>query len=272
MIRIITDSTCDLPIQELEQKGVIVLSLTVQFGQEQYKDKRELSNEDFYAKLKVSEELPKTSLLNPQDFLECFEQYPEDDLVVVTLSSQLSGTYQSATIAKQMMERENIYLVDSKSTSIGLGLLVQKAIQHKEEGSDAKDLADILAKESENIRIVAAIDTLEYLIKGGRLGKAAGALGKVLQLKPVITLEEGKIVVIGKHRGMKRAMADLAAIFERDREQMDPVVLFAHTNDLEAGLQLQTMLSHEGGQYCIGSVVGAHAGPGAVAVAYLLKS
>ena len=211
MIRIITDSTCDLPIQELEQKGVIVLSLTVQFGQEQYKDKRELSNEDFYAKLKVSEELPKTSLLNPQDFLECFEQYPEDDLVVVTLSSQLSGTYQSATIAKQMMERENIYLVDSKSTSIGLGLLVQKAIQHKEEGNDAKDLA---------------------------------------------------------------------AIFEQDREHMDQTVLFAHTNDQEAGMQLQSLLSHEGGQYCIGSVVGAHAGPGAVAhagpgavaVAYLLKS
>ena len=203
MIRIITDSTCDLPIQELEQKGVIVLSLTVQFGQEQYKDKRELSNEDFYAKLKVSEELPKTSLLNPQDFLECFEQYPEDDLVVVTLSSQLSGTYQSATIAKQMMERENIYLVDSKSTSIGLGLLVQKAIQHKEEGNDAKNLA---------------------------------------------------------------------AIFEPDREHMDQTVLFAHTNDQEAGMQLQSLLSHEGGQYCIGSVVGAHAGPGAVAVAYLLKS
>ena len=203
MIRIITDSTCDLPIQELEQKGVIVLSLTVQFGQEQYKDKRELSNEDFYAKLKVSEELPKTSLLNPQDFLECFEQYPEDDLVVVTLSSQLSGTYQSATIAKQMMERENIYLVDSKSTSIGLGLLVQKAIQHKEEGNDAKNLA---------------------------------------------------------------------AIFEQDREHMDQTVLFAHTNDQEAGMQLQSLLSHEGGQYCIGSVVGAHAGPGAVAVAYLLKS
>ena len=271
MIRIITDSTCDLPIQDLELEGVSVLSLTVQFGEEQYKDKRELSNEDFYEKLKNSEVLPTTSLLNPQDFLDCFEQFPEEELVVITLSGVLSGTYQYACIAKQTLERDNIYIVDSKSTSIGLGLLVQKAIQHRKEVNNAKELAEILTKERENIRIVAAIDTLEYLIKGGRLGKTAGALGKVLQLKPVITLEEGKIVVIGKHRGMKRALNEILAMFERDLDHMDSVVLFAHGSDLSAGMQLQTLLTHEGQQYCIGSVVGTHVGPGAVAVAYLLK-
>lgn len=271
MIRIITDSTCDLPIRDLEQDGVSVLSLTVQFGQEQYKDKRELSNEDFYEKLKKSEVLPTTSLLNPQDFLECFEQYPEDELVVVTLSGELSGTYQSACIATQTLDRDNIYIIDSKSTSIGLGLLVQKAIQHRKEVNNARELADILTKERDNIRIAAVIDTLEYLIKGGRLGKTAGALGKVLQLKPVITLEEGKIIVIGKHRGMKRAMNEILFMFERDLEHMDSVVLFAHSNDLSAGIQLQTLLTHEGQQHCIGSVVGTHTGPGAVAVAYLLK-
>ena len=240
MIRIITDSTCDLPIRDLEQDGVSVLSLTVQFGQEQYKDKRELSNEDFYEKLKKSEVLPTTSLLNPQDFLESFEQYPEDELV--------------------------------KSTSIGLGLLVLKAIQYKKQVANGMELAVILEEEREHVRIFAAVDTLDYLIKGGRLGKTAGALGKVLQLKPVITLEEGKIIVIGKHRGMKRAMSEIQAMFDRDRDRMDATVLFAHTNDVDAGIQLQTTLSQAGEQYCIGSVVGTHAGPGAVAVAYLLKS
>lgn len=272
MIRIITDSTCDLPISDLEKEDVSVLSLTVHFGQEHYKDKRELSNEEFYEKLKHSEELPKTSLLNPHDFLECFEQYPEDELVVLTLSGQLSGTYQSACIAKQTLERDNIYIVDSKSTSIGLGLLVLKAIQYKKQVANGMELAVILEEEREHVRIFAAVDTLDYLIKGGRLGKTAGALGKVLQLKPVITLEEGKIIVIGKHRGMKRAMSEIQAMFDRDRDRMDATVLFAHTNDVDAGIQLQTTLSQAGEQYCIGSVVGTHAGPGAVAVAYLLKS
>lgn len=272
MIRIITDSTCDLPIENLEREGVCVLSLTVHFGEEQFKDKRELSNEEFYERLKNSHQLPKTSLLNPDDFLQCFHQFPEDELVVITLSSQLSGTYQSACIAKQMSERENIYIVDSKSTSVGLGLLVLKACQKKGVVLSGKQMAEELTQERENLRIVAAIDTLEYLIKGGRVGKTAGAIGKVLQLKPVITLEDGKIVVIGKHRGTKRAMSEIATLFNQDKGRMDPLVLFAHTNNIEGGKQLESLLEKEGEQYCIGSVVGTHAGPGAVAVAYLLKS
>ena len=272
MIRIITDSTCDLSIEEMKKQQVEVVPLTVHFGEEQYRDKYDLSNEEFYEKLKVCEELPTTSLVSPEEFFKVFQQYPDDDLVVIMISSKLSGTCQSAFIAKEMTQRDNIYIIDSLNASVSLGLLVKQAIELKDKVSSTEELYQALEECKKNIIIFAAVDTLEYLVKGGRLGRAAGTIGKVLNIKLLLTLIEGKLEVVAKHRGMQRAMKDMIERYQENCS-LDPesTIMYAHTGAEERAKALRKSIGKEGGIYCIGSVVGAHSGLGCVAIAYFKR-
>lgn len=276
--RIIIDSTADLSPDLKERVGIV--PLTVHFGDEEYLDGVTINHKTFYEKLVESDELPTTSQATPDSFIKEFEKVKEagDSAVVITISSKLSGTYQSAAIAAE--DFENIYIVDSGSAAIGSGILAERALNLANKGIEAREIAEILNKEKEKIVIIALLDTLEYLKKGGRISKTVAFAGAVLNIKPVILVEDGEIAVLGKARGSKMGNNLLVQEIEKsggvDFEK--PVML--GYSDLSDALLLKYI---EDSKYlwekglkdirytAIGSVIGTHAGPGAIAAAFFKK-
>ncbi len=276
--RIIIDSTADLSA-ELKTK-VAVVPLTVHFGDEEYLDGVTIDHKAFYEKLIESDQLPTTSQATPDSFINEFEKVKEagDSAVVITISSKLSGTYQSATIAAE--DFENIYIVDSGSAAIGSGILAERALQLADSGMEAREIAEILNKEKEKIVIIALLDTLEYLKKGGRISKTVAFAGAVLNIKPVISVEDGEIVVLGKARGSKMGNNLLVQEIEKSGGvDFEKPVMLGYS-----GLSDALLLKYiEDSKYlwekglkdirytAIGSVIGTHAGPGAIAAAFFKK-
>ena len=199
--RNIVDSTADL-VPEYE-KRVHIVPLTVRFGDEEFIDGVTIDNKTFYEKLIESDVLPSTSQAAPEAFMTEYEKAKEagDEAVVITLSSKLSGTYQSAVIAAE--EYENIYVVDSGSAAMGSGILIELACRLMDEGRSAKEIAKILEEEREKVIVVALVDTLEYLKKGGRISKTVAFAGAMLNIKPVLSVICGEINMLGKARGSK---------------------------------------------------------------------
>ena len=199
--RMIVDSTADL-LPECKTR-VYSVPLTVHFGEQEYIDGVTIDHKTFYEKLVESDVLPSTSQATPDAFGAEFAKAKAagESAVVITLSSRLSGTYQSAVIAAG--EYENIYVVDSGSAAVGSGILVERALQLVDQGFDAQQIAEILEREKEKIVIVALVDTLEYLKKGGRISKTVALAGTVLNIKPVLSVVDGEIKMLGKARGSK---------------------------------------------------------------------
>lgn len=199
--RIIVDSTADL-FTELKSR-VDVVPLTVHFGEEEYLDDVTIDHKTFYEKLIESDVLPTTSQATPDSFIKEFQKIKEngDSAVVITISSKLSGTYQSAVIAAE--DFDNIYIVDSGSAAIGSGILAERALKLADDGINAREISKLLNEEKEKIVIIALFDTLEYLKKGGRISKTADFAGSVLNIKPVLSVIDGEITVLGKARGSK---------------------------------------------------------------------
>ena len=199
--RIIVDSTADL-VPEIKER-VYTVPLTVHFGQEEYIDGVTIDHKTFYEKLVESDVLPTTSQATPNDFIGAFEMARQagEATVVITLASKFSGTYQSAVIAAA--EYENIYVVDGASAAMGTGILVELAFRLLDAGSSAEEIAKALEEEKKNIVIVALVDTLEYLKRGGRISKTAAFAGGILNIKPIISVTDGEIHLLGKARGSK---------------------------------------------------------------------
>lgn len=276
--RIIIDSTADLSA-ELKDKLSIV-PLTVHFGDEEYLDGVTIDHKTFYEKLIESEELPTTSQAAPDSFIKEFDKVKEagDSAVVITISSKLSGTYQSATIAAE--DYENIYVVDSGSAAIGSGILAERALELADSGIDAREIAEALNKEKEKIVIIALLDTLEYLKKGGRISKTVAFAGAVLNIKPVISVENGEIAILGKARGSKMGNNLLVEEIKKSGGvDFEKPVMLGYS-----GLSDALLLKYiEDSKYlwekglkdirytAIGSVIGTHAGPGAIAAAFFKK-
>ncbi len=276
--RIIVDSTTDL-LAEYKNR-VSVVPLTVNFGEEEYIDGVTIDYKTFYEKLIESDVLPTTSQANPDTFIKEFEKVKEagESAVVITLSSRLSGTYQSAMIAAD--DFENIYVVDGGSATIGNSILVEYAIKLLDEGLSAKEIAEKLEEEKGKIVIVALLDTLEYLKKGGRISKTVAFAGTVLNIKPVVSVIDGEIGMLGKARGSKMGNNLLVQEIEKAGgvDFTKPVLLGY------SGLSDNLLLKYiedskhiwedglESVRYTtIGSVIGTHAGPGAIAVAFFKK-
>ena len=199
--RIIVDSTADLMPEYKER--VSVVPLTVHFGDQEYIDGVTIDHKTFYEKLVESDVLPTTSQATPDAFMKEFDKVKEagESAVVITVSSKLSGTYQSATIAAS--EYENIYIVDSGTAAMGSGILVELAFELVDSGMSAEEIAKTLEEEKKKIIIVALVDTLEYLKKGGRVSKTVAFAGSVLNIKPVLSVVDGEINMLGKARGSK---------------------------------------------------------------------
>ena len=273
--RIIVDSTADL-MPEFKSR-VHTVPLTVNFGDEEYIDGVTINHKTFYEKLIESDVLPTTSQATPDAFIKEFEKAKEagEAAVVITLASKFSGTYQSATIAAD--DYENIYVVDSGSATMGSGILVELAFKLLDEGKNAKEIAAILEEQKKKIIIVALVDTLEYLKKGGRISKAVAFAGGVLNIKPVLSVIDGEINMLGKARGYK--MGNNWLVQEIDKaggiDFHKPVLLgYSGISDallkkyIEDSRHIWEGNLQEVRYTTVGSVIGTHAGPGAVVVAF----
>jgi len=276
--RIIIDSTSDLTPEIKAQ--VHTVPLTVHFGDEEYIDGVTIDHKAFYEKLIETDVHPSTSQATPTAFEEEYEKAKKagESAVVITLSSNLSGTYQSAVIAAE--EYENIYVVDGGSVAIGGGILVERALQLLEEGYSAKELAARLEEEKERIIIVGLVDTLAYLKKGGRISKTVAFAGAVLNIKPVLSVTSGQIQILGKARGSKQGNNLLVQEIEKAGgvDFSKPVLLgYTGLSDILLKKYIEDSKALWEGNLeeirytSVGSVIGTHAGPGAVAVAFFKK-
>ena len=277
-VRIIIDSTMDMPAAV--KSRTIVVPLTVCFGKEEYIDGVTIDHKTFYEKLIESDVLPTTSQATPAAFDEVFRQVREagDPAVVLTISARLSGTYQSAAIAAE--DYPEVCVVDSQSTAIGAGILAQLALSLADEGMSAEAIAARMEQEREKVCIIAMLDTLEYLKKGGRISKAVAFAGGLLSIKPVVSLEDGEIKILGKARGSKQGNNLLVQEIEKaGGVDFKKPLLLGYTGLSDVLLQKYIADSKtlwENGTdkletVTIGSVVGTHAGPGAIAVAFFKK-
>ena len=275
-VKIITDSTFDT-VNEVKER-LITVPLTVNFGEEEYIDGVTITHKQFYEKLIETDVIPTTSQATPAAFSDEFDKVGEDGAVVITLSGKLSGTYQSAMIAAA--DYDNVFVVDSGSVTIGAGILAERALNLSEEGKNAKEIADILEKEKKNICLIALVDTLEYLKRGGRISKTVAFAGGLLNIKPVISVRGGEILMLGKARGSKQGNNLLITEIEKvggvDFSKpimlgftgMSDLLLKKYTQDSSALWQGNT----EKLRYTVvGSVIGTHVGPDAIAVAFFKK-
>lgn len=273
-IQVIIDSTTDIGDQFRDK--VEIVPLTVSFGDREYLDGIDLTRDDFYRKLESEELLPTTSQAPPTAFEKVFSRVRQkgQEGIVITVASEFSGTYQSACIAAQ--DYPEIRVVDSRSVAIGAGILAEYAIRCADQGMGLDQLVEELEKKREEICLVAMLDTLEYLKRGGRISKTVAFAGGVLNIKPVVTVKEGEILILGKARGAKKANNLLVEQVEKNGADYSLPVLLGYTGTSDELLQRYIQASGslwEGrldrlDQAQICSVVGCHAGPGAVAVAF----
>ena len=277
-VKIIVDSTADMKYSV--KKRVSVVPLTVCFGQEEYIDGVTIDHQTFYEKLIESDVLPTTSQATPAAFEGLYQEIVQagDTAVVLTISSCLSGTYQSAVIAAE--EYPGIFVVDSQSTTIGTGILAELALQLADSGMTAQQIAVKMEQERENICVVAMLDTVEYLKKGGRISKAVAFAGGLLSIKPVISLDKGEIKILGKARGSKQGNNLLVQEIEKAGgvDFQKPLLLgYTGLSDLllckyvEDSKSLWENGTDQPETVTVGTVVGTHAGPGAIAVAFFRK-
>ena len=272
--KIIIDSTVDLPA-ELRARTTVV-PLVVRFGEEEYQDGVTISYQQFYEKLLVCKDLPSSSQPNPDTFAEVFQSVVDagDEAVVLTISGRLSGTYQSACIAAE--DFKGIYVVDSTVAAVAAGVLAQYALQLADQGMDAKTIAQKLEEEKGRVRLFAVLDTLEFLKRGGRLSATAAMAGSLLNIKPVITLNDGIIEVAGKARGLRRGNAMMNEQVELSGGvDTDMPMLMGYTGLtdelLRAYLDGNDLWPADVAVSPLGSTIGTHIGPGAYAVAYFCK-
>ncbi len=277
-IRIITDSASD--IEQGEYQNVQVLPMTISIDEKLYRDGIDITKDEFYHLLETSDTIPITSLVTPYQFEEAYDSVKAegDEAIVITLSSRLSGTYQSATTAAE--GKPWISVIDSKNITASQRLLVLRAMQLALLGLSRKEIVDELEREKERIVIYAAVDTLDYLLKGGRISKSSALMGGFIGIKPILTVEDGELVPIGKVRGSKKSHAFLNQKIDEVGGidfSMPYAVGYSGTDKrnlqkyLESNQQILESVPHSPIIVQIGSTVGTHAGPGTVFVTFFRK-
>ncbi|MNO15900.1 DegV domain-containing protein [compost metagenome] len=276
---IVTDSTSDIPPSMAEAYGIEVVPLTLMFGEEAFRDNVDMTPEQFYERLPRSTQLPTTSQPSPVEYMNVYqgiqERYPGCRILSFHISSGLSGTYQSAVLAKSMLEEEgeSITVVDSLSASYGFGFMVVEAARMAAEGQSPEDILVRAERLRQSRKLYFLVDTLEYLQKGGRIGKASAFLGTLLNIKPILSIDaEGIIYAVEKVRGRKKAVARMIELFRKDLPGVDKInVAVGHTAEPAAGEEfLKELAGHftleEKVLTNVGPVVGSHVGNGTLAV------
>ena len=278
-IRIITDSAADLPAPV--RKEVTVLPMTISFGDCHFQDGVDLSHRQFYERLIEEDTLPVTSQVSPGQFGDAFKAAVAagETVVAVTLSKKLSGTWQSACLAARDYPGK-VFVVDSGNATIGEQVLVERALALMDEGMQAQEIARTLDREKGEVRLIALLDTLEYLKRGGRISSTTALVGGLLSVKPVVAVREGEVVVLGKARGSKNgnsllveeiektAGVDFSRPYRLGYTGLTDALLQKYVHDSQALWQQHT----ESLPICtVGGTIGTHVGPGAIAVAFFCK-
>lgn len=278
-VRIITDSTSDISTAQAKDLNLEVIPLHVNFGETSYRDGVEITHAEFYKKLREAAVTPTTSQPTPDDFLGSFleAKAASEPVVVILLAANISGTVQSATIAQELAGYGDIFIIDSCTTAVGLRLLVDMALALRDRGLSAGEIADAVERCKNRVTLLAMVDTLDYLYRGGRLSRTSHFAGTLLNFKPIITLRDSKISIVAKARGAAKAIDRLldeaAAAGEIDRAVP---VYFGYAESNERCMQLYRQAKErfdlpDARIGPIGSVVGTHAGPGTCAIAFLRK-
>ncbi len=280
-IKFIIDSASDIEIDEADKLDIDLIPMEVRFSDEEtYLDGINLSHKAFFEKLIECDDLPTTSQINPYNFEEKFAKYTKEgyEVIAITLTSKLSGTYQNALIAASNFENK-VYVVDSLNACVGERLLLLHGLELAKNGMDAKSIAAELDRVKHNIRLLALLDTLEYLKKGGRISSTAAMAGTLFSIKPVIGIIDGEVKVIGKAMGSRKGNNLLRTLTEKCEidfsmpygvvySGLDDTVLNKYIKDSESIWKdkVTTIPS-----YLIGSTIGTHIGPGGIGVAFFEK-
>lgn len=278
MIQFLIDSSSDYDVQEAKNKGIKHVPITITMGEKSFYDDGKISKDEFYKMTQESEEFPKTAQPSPQEFLDIFEKVKGDGdtLICVLLSSGLSGTVQSATLAKSMADYDNIYIVDSLTATYAIKVLVDYGIKLRDEGKNAKEIVESMEAIKSKIKIYAVLDTLENLYRGGRLSKLEAGIGNLAKIKPLITItEEGAIGVKAKSIGKKKALNDIMKLISAENINKEFPIYSLYSLGTENNETFTRSVNDMGMEFTdrlqIGPTIGTHIGPGAYGIIFVCK-
>ena len=272
-IKIVTDSGADLPAALIEELNVTVVPIYLRFGKEAYLDRVNISEEEFYQRLLRDPIHPNTTQPSPQDFASVFEELSQeaDGIISIHITSKLSGTYNSAVQGKKMANsRCPIEVVDSQTLSIAVGLIVIQAAKMAKSGMGLEQIADELYKIIPNVYLFALFDTLKYLVRGGRVGKAKALMGTLLNVKPILAMKDGELVPSSQARSRSKGIDRLVDLVKKAKEIQDLATLYSTTlNDAKALVKRTSAVFPEEKTIIarLGPGLGVHGGPGVLAVA-----
>lgn len=276
---IITDSASDITEKEAEEMDIRLVWLKTKFSDGDFPMKTEEDFCHFFDKLAEEKNLPMTSQPSPEEYLEFFEEAKSkgEEVLVLTLSSGLSGTINAANLAKQMSEYDKIWIIDSEQAIITQRFLVQKAVELRKEGKTTEDIVEILEDLKKRVTVCGMLDTLTYLRKGGRIPAALAVVGNMLHIKPVIELKDKTLTMLGKARGRSGGMKYLWKEFESYDIDREEPVYFGYTSDREIGEKFMMDTVEKYGLknyklYPVGGIIGTHVGPACVAISFVKKS
>ena len=279
MIKIIADTTCGLPLNELAELGIDVIPQFIIFDEQSYRDDIEIDTPTFLTKLKTAKNLPKTAAPPPALYEQLFKQYSEEEhsIIVLTPSAEVSGTYRSVVVAAESFPDADIHIFDSRTVSSGLGILVKQAKTWADEGDDPETILDKLRNLAHREVVYFLVDTLEFLHKGGRIGNASYLIGSVLQMKPILGLNDGKVDVIEKQRTSARAFNRIKELVHMHCPKGEDSFITVSqcggqeraqrmASDLASALDLDSIPV-----YVIPPAIVVHAGPGIIEVSFFRK-
>lgn len=276
MIKILVDSSSDYGMKEIEEKGLVFNSISITIGEQNYTDGVDFEKDEFYEILKEIDTFPKTSQPSPESFLTIFKEAKEkgDSLICILLSSELSGTCQSAMLAKNIVEYDNIYIIDSLAATYPIKIMADHALKLIEKGLSAEDIVKELNALRPRIKLFAGLDTLEYLAKGGRINKSVAAIGELANIKPIITITgEGGVSVLGKCIGKNKAIAQVMKHLREERPDYDFPFYTLYTYGTENCEKFEEKLTENGYQFTdrlqVGATIGTHIGPNAFGVVFV---
>jgi DegV family protein with EDD domain len=274
-IRVVTDSACDVPEEIARRLNIDIVSLSIRFGDEEFTDRVDLSPSEFWAKCKASKTLPETAAPSPGAFQAAYERAKSDGcdgVIVITLSALLSATHQSATLAAEAVKESiEVRVVDSKAVSMAQGLMVIDVAEMAEGGADLNELVSDAESLVAKVGVVAMLDTLEHLIKGGRVGGARALLGQVLSIKPLLELKDGVVAEAGRQRTRAKALVAIAEVTKGHAPLKRLALVHGASSEVPA---LEALVADVATQNPIivtdmGPVVGTHGGPGIIGLCWI---
>ncbi|MCM3733767.1 DegV family protein [Fictibacillus nanhaiensis] len=280
MIHIITDTGSDLPKQLLDEYDITMLPLVVQLNNEEYLDRSNIEPKQLYTHMKDGA-VPKTSQVPPALIKETLSSFAKNgkQAIYITLSSGISGTYQTAVLMKNEVLEEypdaQIEVFDSQAASLGYGLMVYEAAKESKEGKTFNEIMQTLQHYQKHLESIFTVDDLEYLLRGGRVSKTAAVMGALLKIKPVLHMEDGKLFPLEKLRGKKKVLGRMVEIMKERAGSLDDITIgISHADDTETAQALKELIIEETGNRnilitMIGCAIGAHAGPGTIALFFL---